>query len=73
MVITKDTKLTDILKEYPWLIDEAVKIDDGFKVLKTPIGKMMLKNATIAELSGKAGVSDEEIIDKINELIEAHE
>ena len=48
MEITRTTKLADILAAYPWLPDELVKIDGRFKIIKTPIGKMMIKNATIA-------------------------
>ena len=39
MEFTKDTKLKEILKEYPWLLDEAIKMNPKFKVAKTPIGK----------------------------------
>ena len=41
MNITKDTKLKDILMEYPWIKDEIIKINDKFKMLNTPIGKVM--------------------------------
>ena len=44
MEINSNTKLTDILKEYPWLPDELVKLDGRLGVLKTPVGKMMIKN-----------------------------
>ena len=72
MNITKDTKLSELLKEYPWLIDEVVKISDKAKVLKTPVGKMMIKKATIADVSSKTGLSTEEIIAKITEMIKEH-
>ena len=72
MKITKDTKLRDIVKEYPWLIDEAIKIDPGFKQLNSPLGKVLIKTADIAGLSKRAGLPAEEIISKIKELIDAH-
>ena len=72
MNITKDTKLSELLKEYPWLIDEVIKISDKAKVLKTPVGKMMIKKATIADVSSKTGLSTEEIIAKITEMIKEH-
>ena len=37
--ITKETKLKDILAEYPWLKDELYKVNDKFKMLGTPVGK----------------------------------
>ncbi len=47
MEINAQTKLTDILDKYPWLPDELAKLDGRFKIIKTPVGKMMIKNATI--------------------------
>ena len=46
MTLTKDTKLADLDKKYPWLLDEVVKLDPAFKVLKTPVGKMLIKKVT---------------------------
>lgn len=43
MDINSNTKIADILSQYPWLLDELAKINDRFKMAKTPIGKMMLK------------------------------
>ena len=42
--ITEATKLSALMREYPWLVDEAVKMDSRFKVLKSPVGKLFLKN-----------------------------
>lgn len=55
MEINRNTKLNDILIKYPWLPDELIKLDSRFKIIKTPIGKMMLKNATIADAVQKTG------------------
>ena len=40
---------------------------------KTPMGKMMLKKATIADMSKKSGVDEGTLISKLNELIKTHE
>ena len=56
MMITKDTKLADLLQEYPWLKSEVMQISDKFKMLNTPVGKIMLKKATVAEMSKKSGI-----------------
>ena len=70
--ITETTKLSTLMQEYPWLVDEAVKMDSRFKVLKSPIGKLFLKNATIGELSEKAGLSAGEIIGQVQSWIGNH-
>ena len=72
MNITNDTKLSEILKEYPWMIEEAVKIDERFKILKNPVGKLFIKKATISGLSEKAGLDSKVIIDQIQEMIDRH-
>ena len=72
MMITKDTKLADLLQEYPWLKSEIMQISDKFKMLNTPVGKIMLKKATVAEMSKKSGIAEDQIIQKLTELIEKH-
>ena len=72
VTINRDTKLADILKEYPWLKDEMTQVRDKFKMLNSPVGKIMLKKATIAEMSKKSGIDEEKIIAKLTAMIEAH-
>lgn len=72
MNITKDSKLSDLLTQYPWLKEELPKINEKFKMLNTPFGKIMLGKATIAEMSKKSGMDANEIIERITGLIEAH-
>ena len=72
MMITKDTKLADLLQEYPWLKSEVMQISDKFKMLNTPVGKIMLKKATVAEMSKRSGIAEDQIIQKLTELIEKH-
>lgn len=72
MMITKGTKLADLLQEYPWLKSEVMQISDKFKTLNTPVGKIMLKKATVAEMSKKSGIAEDQIIQKLTELIEKH-
>lgn len=73
MEITKETKLADLLTEYPWLKEEMAKVNEKFKMLNSPIGKMMMGKATIAEMSKKSGMEAEVIIGKIKELIVKHQ
>jgi hypothetical protein len=72
MEITKDTKLADLLAQYPWLKEEMAKVNEKFKMLNTPVGKIMLGKATITEMSKKSGMEAEVIIGKIKELIVKH-
>ena len=73
MNITKDTKLKDLISTYPWLKNEMAKVNDKFKMLHTPIGKVMLGKATITEMSKKSGMDADVFISRISDLIKAHE
>ena len=66
------TKLTEILAQYPWLPEELIKLDSRFKIVNTPIGKMMIKNATLTDLSEKAGLSTDELLQKLREMVDRH-
>ena len=41
MEITKETKLSDLVGQYPWLKEELSKVNDKFKMLNTPMDKTM--------------------------------
>lgn len=73
MNIAADTKLSEIMKEYPWLLDEAVKMNERFKILNNPIGKMFIAQSTIQGLSEKSGLSVEELITNIESMIANHD
>ena len=72
MGITRETRLSDLINQYSWLKDELPKINDKFKMLNTPMGKIMMGKATIAEMSKRSGMDADVIIGKISELIKAH-
>ena len=72
MEITKETKLSDLVSQYPWLKEELSKGNDKFRMLNTPMGKIMMGRASISEMSKKFGMDADAIIGKICELIEAH-
>ena len=73
MEINKETKLSDLIAQYPWLKEEMAKVNEKFKMLNSPIGKIMLGKATIVEMSKKSGMEVEAIIGKIKELISKHQ
>ena len=73
MNVTKDTKLKDIMQEYPWLLYELIKVEPKFKLAKTPVGKMLLKSATITDLSKRAGMPEDELIENFEKFVKEHE
>ena len=72
MEITKETKLSDLLVQYSWLKEELSKVNDKFKMLNTPMGKIMMGKATISEMSKRSDMDADAIIGKSSELIKAH-
>jgi len=73
MQLSKDTKLRDLLAAYPWLIDEAVKIDRRLGILRSPFGRALISRADVAEAARRMGLTSEEVIEKVEELIAEHE
>ena len=73
MNITGDTKLLDLMDQYPWLKEEAMKLSPEIKKVDTPIGRMFLKKATISDVSKRAGIPEEEIITWISDMIATYE
>lgn len=49
--ITSHKKLTDIFKQYPFLNDELPEKNKKFKMLKTPMAKVLMRNTDITEMS----------------------
>lgn len=72
MNITEETKLVDLLLEYPWLKKELQEIDGRFKLLESPLGHMLAKKATIGDMSSRSGIDADELIQKIDERIRNH-
>ena len=72
MQITRETRLLDLINQYPWLKDELPKINEKFKMLNTPMGKIMMGKATIVEMSKKSGMDADTLIRKLQQLIGSH-
>ena len=73
MQITKDTKLKEILTEYPWLIDEAVELNPAFRALRSPLAKALIARANVAEASRRTGIDTDTIIAEIENMIAKHQ
>ena len=72
MEINKETKLADIIAQFPWLKEEMAKVNEKFKMLNSPIGKIMMGKATIAEMSKKSGMEIDKLVSRLKTLIEEH-
>ena len=72
MELTSKTKLKDLLEKYPWLKDEIIKVNDKFKLLHTPLAKVMLGKADLSMMGEKADMDVDVLIEKLKELIASH-
>ena len=73
MDLNANTRLKDILDAYPWLPDALVKIDGRFKLINNPIGKMLIRTATVGDACKKAGYSADAALEELRKLIAAHD
>lgn len=71
MVIDRNTKLADILAGYPDIKDKLPTINERFQMLSTPIAKVMLKTATIADMSRRSGMDADDLVRKLSLLTSA--
>ena len=51
ITLNSDTKLSELLSAYPWRKEALVEMGDQFKMLNSPLGKMMANRATVLEMS----------------------
>lgn len=72
MEIKENTKLAELLKDYPWLLEEAVKLDERFKMLNNPLMKALVQNATIQDIADKGNLNVKDVISEIQKMIQNH-
>ncbi|MGI5105429.1 DUF438 domain-containing protein [Treponema socranskii] len=68
-----ETKLSDLLASYPWLKAELPSINPAFKMLQTPLARIMIPKATVSMMSERSQMSMDELIAAIEAKIKAHE
>ena len=73
MEFNETTKLTDILAAYPWLPEAAAKLDKRLEIINSPLVKMFIRRATLADASKRSGYPVDEIIREMQKLIDEHE
>ena len=67
--ITPQTRLKDLIKQYPELKNRLPEINPKFKMLNTPLGKIMMGKADVQTMSERSGMPLNELIEKLNALI----
>ncbi len=72
MKINGNTKISDILKEYPWLTDKLIELNPQFKTLKSPMAKMLLRTTTVDDASKKVKKSVSELLGMLQKIIDEH-
>lgn len=70
-ILAKDTKIIDLIDEYPFLLEELIKFDSKLKLLKNPlIRKTLGRRATLVDVSKTAGVNFTKLVTFLAECIE---
>lgn len=67
--ITPETRVQDLLKAYPSLRDELPKINDAFKMLKSPLARIIIPKATVSTMSERSGMPLKDLIPALTRLI----
>lgn len=67
--ITPETRLKDLLDAYPGLKQELVAVHSSFKMLSSPLARIIIPKADVRVMSERSGVPLDELISKLNEII----
>ena len=73
MDFNENTRLRDILAAYPWLPDTLVQMDSRFNIIQNPIGKLLIRTASLGDACKKAGYPLDLVVQELKKLIAAHE
>ena len=68
--VTPDTKLTELLAICPRLKEELPKINPKFKMLNSPLGRVMIPKATVKIMSERSEMDLNVLIEAIKKVIE---
>ncbi len=69
MVVTKDTRLKDIIARDPSIKEKLMEYNSNFEMLKSPLAKVIVPVATVEMMSERSGVALETLIAKLNEWL----
>lgn len=70
LVIDENTKLKDLLDIKPSLKEELIRINPNFKVINTPLARLMLPKATLKAMSERGEYPLDELIQKVKEYMQ---
>ena len=67
--INTKTKLSELIKTYPQLRSRLSEVNPKFKMLSSPMGNIMIPKTTVADMIERSGMSEEDLIKGITDLI----
>ncbi len=73
MEFNENTRIADLVAAYPWLPEKVAQMDERLRIVNTPIGRLLMKRATIGDASRRSGYSVERLIGELNKVIAQHE
>lgn len=66
---TGETKVKDLLERFPLLKKDLSKVSPSFKMLNSPLARIIIPKANIQMMSERSGIPLDELINKIKELV----
>lgn len=70
--ITASTRLKDLLEHHSWLKGALAEINPAFKMLSSPLARIMIPKATVGMMSERSGMDLQSLIDAIKKRIAEH-
>lgn len=67
--LSANTRLQDLFKIYPKLRQDLPSMNSAFKMLNSPLARIIVPKATIAMMSERSGISLDDILSMLKELI----
>lgn len=70
--INEETRLSELLEKYPWLKGELPKLHENFKMLSSPLARIMIPKANVRIMSERSGMALDELLHGLRRLIKEH-
>ena len=68
--ITPETRLHDLLKQYPEIGKRLPELAPEFKMLNSPLGKILARKANVRMMSERSGIPLDQLLTGIRNLIQ---
>ena len=69
----ENSRISDILDAYPWLVQVLPDYDPRLKSLSNPAVRALTRKYTVTDVSKFTGYSTEKLLDKLRRLSAEHE